>query len=108
MRWFLGLWFVPISFLVLWFTLAANDINLGTFFFSRAMYDLVFAMYGEVLGIPPADLPPMVARALVLDSAIVLALYVFRRRRPIAAWVRGRYERSVSPARRTDSLSSAP
>ncbi|WP_062202716.1 DUF6105 family protein [Aureimonas sp. AU12] len=108
MRWFLGLWFVPITFLVLWFALAANDINLGTFFFSRAMYDLVFTMYGNVLGIPPADLPPMVARALMLDSAIVLALYVFRRRKPITAWVRSRYERSGSLARRTESLSSAP
>jgi len=112
MRWLLGLWFVPISFLIAWFVLASHDWNLGTFFFSREMYDLVFAIYGETLGVAPESIPPLVARALVLDSAIVLALYAFRRRKSIAGWLRGRRQSlPVIPARRErslDSLSSAP
>jgi len=111
MRWLLGLWFVPISFLVAWFVLASHDWNLGTFFFSREMYDLVFAVYGETLGVAPESIPPLVARALVLDSAIVLALYAFRRRKVIAGWLRSRTQASPSVATRArtlDSLSSAP
>ncbi|MBB3998740.1 DUF6105 family protein [Aureimonas pseudogalii] len=111
MRWLLGLWFAPISFLVAWFVLASHDWNLGTFFFSREMYDLVFAIYGKTLGVAPESLPPLVARALVLDSAIVLALYAFRRRKVIAGWLRSRTQVSRVAARRDrtlDSLSSAP
>ncbi|WP_182087029.1 DUF6105 family protein [Aureimonas sp. ME7] len=105
MRWLLSLWFLPISFLVVWLALASNDWSFGLFFFSREMYDTVFAVYGEALGVPPETLPPLVARALVLDSLIVLALYAFRRRKPILAFARLRYARWAAS---TKSLSNAP
>ncbi|RIY03714.1 hypothetical protein D3218_02960 [Aureimonas flava] len=105
MRWLLSLWFLPITFLVLWLTLAANDWSLGLHFFSREMYDTVFAVYGGALGVPPESLPPLVVRALVLDSLIVLALYAFRRRKPIVAYLRERYSRGSASL---ESLSKAP
>jgi len=110
MRWFLFFWFAPMSFLVLWLTLASHDISGGTIFFSRALYDQVFGLYGAALGLPPESLPPMVIRALAVDSTVVLGIFAFRRRRAIAAAVRSwRQSRSslanpASPA----SLSSAP
>lgn len=105
MRWLLSIWFVPIAFLVLWLLLAANDWSLGVHFFSREMYDTVFGVYANVLGVPAESLPPLVVRALVLDSLIVLALYAFRRRKPIMAFLRERYSRGSA---NLESLSKAP
>lgn len=110
MRWFLLLWVVPISFLLLWLGLASHDLHFGMFFFSRALYDQVFGIYGLALGLPPESLPPMVVRAIAVDSSIVLAIFAFRRRRQIAVWLR----RLRQPASSSDatvsaaSLSSAP
>ncbi len=77
MRILLSAWFAPITFLVLWLLMASNDWSLGIHFFSRDMYDSVFDLYANVLGVPAETLPPLVVRALVLDSLIVLALYAF-------------------------------
>lgn len=110
MRWFLLLWFAPISFLVSWLALAANDLSFGVFLFSREMYDTVFGVYAALLGVPAESLPPLVVRALILDSAIVLGLYALRRWRPIWAFLRTRFAR-YSPdasASKAESLSSAP
>jgi len=105
MRWLLSLWFLPIGFLVLWLTLASNDWGFGMHFFSRDMYDTVFGVYAAVLGVPAESLPPLVVRALILDSLIVLALYAFRRRKPIIAFLRERYSRGSASL---ESLSKAP
>ncbi len=92
MRKFLVLWVAPISFLIGWYLLASNDISFGMWFFSREMHDLTFSLYGETLGIDPESIPPLVARALVIDTALVLAIFAFRRRKAIARWWR---ERSI-------------
>ena len=105
MRILLSAWFAPITFLVLWLLMASNDWSLGIHFFSRDMYDSVFDLYANVLGVPAETLPPLVVRALVLDSLIVLALYAFRRRRPIMTFLRERYSRGSASL---DSLSKAP
>ncbi|MBB3951121.1 DUF6105 family protein [Aureimonas jatrophae] len=107
MRWFLLMWFAPMSFLALWLGLASNDINFGMLFFSRALYDHVFGLYAAALGVAPETLPPLVVRALVLDSLIVLSIFAFRRRRAIAAWFVAQRQRGSGPAK-TASLSSAP
>jgi Family of unknown function (DUF6105) len=86
MRYFLALWVLPVGGLVAWLFMAANDYSLGTFFFSRAMYDLVFGVYGEVLGVEPATLPPLVYKALIVDTLIVAALFALKRRRDIMHW----------------------
>ncbi|WP_279479559.1 DUF6105 family protein [Aureimonas sp. SK2] len=105
MRWLLSFWFVPIAFLVLWLTLGANDWSFGIHFFSRDMYDTVFGVYAGVLGVPAESLPPLVVRALFLDSLIVLALHAFRRRKTIASFLRERYSRGSASL---ESLSKAP
>jgi len=77
-------WAAPLGFFWSWYFLSLNDLSFGTLFFSRRLHDLVFAVYGEMLGVSPAELPGMTARACVLDSVIVLALVAFRRRRQLA------------------------
>jgi len=107
MKWFLFLWAMPIALLGGWYGLSYYDMSFGIFMLTRDAHDLVFQIYGHVLGIPPEDLPPLVARAIVFDSFLVLALIAFRRRRKIAAWWRAR--RQVSGGLASDeSLSSAP
>lgn len=90
MRAFLVLWALPVSFLALWYGLSANDLHFGIGFFSRQTHDLVFSIYGDALGIAPETIPPLVAKAVVVDTGLVLAFVAFRRRRQIGAFVRAR------------------
>lgn len=110
MRWLIGGWVAPVSFLLLWLGLASNDWSFGVHFFSRAMYDEVFGVYGNLLGLAPETVPPMVVRAILLDSCVVVALFAFRRRTQIlnfAGRTWQRYRSRLAPAS-TDNLSSAP
>ncbi len=68
-------------------------------------HDLVFEIYGNILGLPPESLPPLVARAIAVDSLIVFAILGFRKRRQIYAWWQGRQSAARVSA---ESLSSAP
>ena len=106
MKWFLILWAAPLIILCSWYGLSYYDISFGFFMLTRETHDLVFRIYGSVLGIPPESIPPLVARALVFDTGIVLAIVAWRRRRNIAAW--WRRQREPAPARNAESLSSAP
>lgn len=81
MRTLLILWFVPIVLLGVWYGLSVNDWNLGTRIFSRELHDLVFGLYGKLLGIEPEALPPMVFKAVIFDSLIVLAIVAIRWRK---------------------------
>ncbi|MGV8939680.1 MAG: DUF6105 family protein [Allorhizobium sp.] len=115
MKWFLVLWAFPIILLGSWYGLSYNDISFGIFMLTREANDLVFQIYGNVLGIPPEIIPGLVARAIVVDSLAVFAIMGFRRRRMIAAWwgrrqsskdtSDGRSARSFASA---DNLSKAP
>jgi hypothetical protein len=62
------------------------------------MHDFVFQIYGQILGIDPATIPPLVAKACVFDSFFIAALYAFRRRRQIRSWWRARRARSIANA----------
>lgn len=109
MKWFLIFWAGPIVFLGTWYQLSYYDMNFGTFFLSRQMHDLVFEIYGKILGIPPEELPGLVARAICLDTLIVFGLVLLRRHRAIRAWWRARYGRPRVDALESDeSLSKAP
>lgn len=111
MKWFLILWAGPVLLLTSWYGLSYYDISFGFFMLTRQTHDLVFQIYGNILGIPPQDLPPLVARAMILDSGIVFSIIAYRKRRSIAAWWRRRQASPVSPpvALASDkSLSSAP
>ncbi len=108
MKWFLILWAGPIEFLGSWYWLSYYDMSFGFFMLTRETHDLVFQIYGQILGIPPEDLPPLVLRAIVVDSLFVLAILAFRRRKQIMAWWQARRQSSPAVLARDDSLSSAP
>ena len=105
MKWFLILWVGPIAFLGSWYGLSYYDMSFGFFMLTRDAHDLVFNIYGHVLGIPPESIPPLVLRAIIVDSLIVLAILAFRRRKRIADWWRSRRQ---EPLASDESLSSAP
>ncbi|MGO4437496.1 DUF6105 family protein [Rhizobium sp. RAF56] len=110
MKWLLIFWAGPIAFLASWYWLSYYDMSFGIFMYTREVHDLVFKIYGGILGIPPQDIPPLVARAIVLDSLVLFAVVGFRRRIAIRAWWQAR-QSSKSEASRLaskDSLSSAP
>ena len=109
MRWILLLWALPITILGTWYGLSINDINFGYLILSRQMNEFVFQLYGQILGIPAADIPGLVARAIVLDSIFLFSFLAFRRRKAIAAWWKARQASPVVAALPIDdSLSSAP
>lgn len=111
MKVFLVLWALPILLLGSWYGLSYNDMNFGVFMLTRQAHDLVFAVYGNALGLPPETIPPLVARAIVVDSLVVFSIMGFRRRRKIAAWWRARQSASLVESGvlpNAESLSSAP
>lgn len=108
MKWFLILWAGPIALLGGWYGLSYYDMSFGVFMLTRDAHDLVFQIYGNILGIPPEDLPPLVLRAIVFDSFLVLALIAFRRRKQIWAWWQARSQSSSAALASDESLSSAP
>lgn len=110
MKWFLILWAGPMALLGSWYGLSYYDINFGLFILTRQMHDLVFQIYGQILGIPPEDLPPMILKAILFDSFFVLSLVAFRKRSKIAAWWQSRHARLSQDEgpESSESLSSAP
>ncbi|MGL4404451.1 MAG: DUF6105 family protein, partial [Notoacmeibacter sp.] len=86
MRYFLLFWLLPVGGLAAWLYMAENDLSFGMFFFSREMFDLVFGIYAEILGVEAATLPPLIYKALVMDTFIVGAIFAFRRRKQIIGW----------------------
>ena len=108
MKWFLILWALPIALLGSWYGLSYYDMNFGIFMLMRDVHDLVFRIYGHILGIPPESIPPLVLRAIIVDSLAVFAILAFRRRKKITAWWRARRQASPAALASDDSLSSAP
>jgi len=90
MKYILGLWALPMGIFWSWFVLSANDMSFGYTMLSRQVHDLVFKLYGEMLGIDAASIPGLVARACVFDTFLLLAIVAFRRRNSIMAWVQTR------------------
>ena len=103
MRWFLGMWFVPLG--IFWGWYFASKADLGAVFFTRQVHDQTFALYGHMLGIDPAIIPVMVAKACVFDTLVIGAIYVFARRKRLFAWYRARQDAALQTEA---SLSSAP
>jgi hypothetical protein len=90
MRYILLFWALPMGLFWTWYGLSFHDINFGVLFFSRLLHDEVFRLYGGILGLDPSILPAMVARACVVDTVLIFGILAFRRRKPIAAWIRER------------------
>ena len=81
MKIFLVLWIMPIVLLGSWYGLSYYDINFGYRILTRDLHDLVFTIYGNLLGMPPESIPPLVLKAIVLDSFLVVGFIVIKRRR---------------------------
>ncbi|MCC0033667.1 MAG: hypothetical protein H6887_00210 [Hoeflea sp.] len=81
MKVFLVLWVTPIVLLGSWYGLSYYDINFGYRILSRDLHDLVFTIYGNLLGIPPESIPPLVLKAIVLDTFFVIGFIAIKRRR---------------------------
>lgn len=107
MKWLLIFWAGPIVLLGTWYGLSYYDMNFGFIILSRQVHDLVFQIYGNILGIPPDELPGLVLRAVIFDSFLLFSILAFRRRRAIVAWWRARQgeERVLD---NSESLSKAP
>ena len=109
MKWFLIFWAGPIVFLAGWYWLSYYDLNFGIFMLTRQVHDLTFELYGKALGIPPETIPPLVARAIAVDSLVVFAILGLRKRKSIIAWWQARQPLNSSPDLASkESLSSAP
>ena len=108
MKWFLILWAGPIALLGSWYGLSYYDMSFGIFMLTRDAHDLVFRIYGHILGIPPESIPPLVLRAIIFDSFLVLGIIAFRRRKKIWAWWQARRQSSPGALASDESLSSAP
>jgi hypothetical protein len=81
MKVFLILWVTPIVLLGSWYGLSYYDMNFGFRILSRDLHDLVFTIYGNLLGIPPESIPPLVLKAIILDTFLVIGFIVLKRRR---------------------------
>jgi Family of unknown function (DUF6105) len=109
MRYILIFWAIPMSFFWGWYYLSLNDIHMGTSFFSNQMHQLVFHIYGQVLGIDPSTIPALVARACIFDTALIFGILAFRRRKEIWSWWQSRKVQKVEvPERNLPNLSNAP
>jgi len=96
MRYILIFWASPLLIFWGWFGLSFYDVNFGYVMLTRQVHDLVFELYGEMLGIDPHIIPAMVAKACVFDTLILLAIFAFRRRRQIAARLKARRSRYIA------------
>lgn len=108
MKWILIFWALPLAILGAWYGLSYNDINFGFLILSRDMNDLVFQIYGQILGIDPVLIPGLVLKAIVVDSLVLFGILAFRRRKQIAAWWKSRQKPSSETLAIDDNLSSAP
>ena len=109
MRYILLFLATPLVLLWGWFFLSYYDWNFGFLFLSREFHDFAFQIYGQILGIEPSTIPVLVAKACVVDTLIILALFAFRRRREIIAWVGEKRERYFGAAEASVlNRSSAP
>ena len=94
MRWIFAAWALPMGIFWGWYFLSLNDMNFGDVMLTRDAHDILFELYGQVLGIEPATIPGLVAKACILDTAIILAIWAFKRRRALAAWFAATRRRS--------------
>jgi Family of unknown function (DUF6105) len=88
MRYILLFWAAPLGFFWGWYFLSLNDLSMGTHFFSRQLHDLVFSIYGNILGIESELIPALVAKACIFDTLLIAAIYGFRKRAAIIHWVK--------------------
>lgn len=92
MRWVFVAWAVPMGLFWGWFALSYYDMNFGYVMLTRQIHDLFFQLYGDALGVDPTTIPLLAAKASILDTLLILGIWVFRRRREIAGWARAKWQ----------------
>lgn len=97
-------WAAPLLLFWGWYILSLNDMHFGYVMLSRAMHDLIFGLYGDILGLDPEIIPGLVARACIVDTLLIGAIWVFRRRRELAAWWRRIWTKYASGSVGTQAL----
>lgn len=110
MRYLVALWALPLVLFWGWYFLSINDMNFGYVFLTRDVNHIIFKLYGDILGIDPATIPMMVAKACVFDGFLIGCIFAFRSRKAIIAWVRRKWSGHAEEpsASSTASLSSTP
>lgn len=98
MRYLFWLWFLPLTLFWGWFGLSYYDVNFGMLFLTRELHDMVFAIYGHILGIDPAIIPGMFLKACIFDTFLIFGIIAYRRRRKIRAWWNSRYGNGADDA----------
>ena len=83
-------WAIPMSLFWGWYFVSYYDLGAGYLMLSRPGNDLVFNIYGQILGMDPDSIPRLVARACITDTFLIAGIWAFRRRREIRAWWRAR------------------
>jgi len=81
MRLLIILWAFPLIFFWGWYGLSYFDINFGIAFLSRHTHNVIFALYGQILGMPPGEVPWALVKVFAFDSLLVLALAAWRWRK---------------------------
>ncbi|MBL1407087.1 MAG: hypothetical protein COC00_013955 [Rhizobiales bacterium] len=81
MRTLLLLWFAPLVLFWGWYGLSSNGIDFGMHMFSREVHDLLFHLYGQVLGVPASEVPALAAGACAFDSLLVGVIAAYRWRK---------------------------
>ena len=81
MRTLFLLWAFPVVLFWGWYGLSVNDVNFGTAVLSRHTHDVIFALYGKILGMPAGEVPWALAKIFAFDSLIVLAFALWRWRK---------------------------
>ena len=103
MRYILTAWALPLVIFWGWFGLSYYDMNFGYLMLSRQVHDIYFQLAGQIMRVDPASVPWFIAKACVFDTLILLAIWAFRRRREVAAWLRRQRERYSGQASAPDS-----
>ena len=78
MRLILILWIIPIVVFWGWYGLSAYDLHMGSFFFSRAFHDHMFRLYGSMLGVPPEEVPMLIAGTFAFDTMLLVGMSALR------------------------------
>lgn len=78
MRVILVLWFIPILLFGGWYSLSLNDVNFGFFFLERQFHDLIFMIYGNMLNMPPEEVPALIAGVFAVDTLAIFGIAAVR------------------------------
>jgi len=88
MRYIFAIWAAPLVLFWGWYFLSIYDMHFGYWMLSRRFNLAIFELYGEILGVDPATIPWLMAKAFFFDTLVILAIWAFRRRKQIAERVR--------------------